>query len=50
MLIQHVDRVSWDDDPWHLHIGSNSVATMVMTCEETVWCGAGKTVMVVNTE
>ena len=47
---QHVDKTSWDDDPWHLHIGSSSVVTMVMSCEEAVWCGAGKTIMVVSTE
>ena len=45
-----MDGASWDDDPWHLHIGSSSVATMVVSYEEIVWCGAGKTIMVVNTE
>ena len=47
---QHVTESSLDDDPWQLHVGSNSVTTLVVSAEETVWCGAGKTVMVVSTE
>ena len=49
-FLQHVDEVTWDDDPCYLHIGSSSVVTMVISYEEIVWCGAGKTIMVVNTE
>lgn len=47
---QHVSKMSLDDDPAQLHIGSGSVNALVVSTDDIVWCGAGKTIMVVSTE